>query len=90
MIRFPAEWEHQSAILIAWPHRSGDFSNHFEAVEETYVFIANTITQYQKLIVVCHDDNHEQDIKALLIGDHNITYIQATVNDIWVRDTRFP
>ena len=89
MIRFPAEWEQQSAALIAWPHRSGDFNRNFDSIEETYAFIAKTITQYQKLIIVCRDDSHEQDIKALLISDHNITYIQAVVNDTWVRDTVF-
>jgi agmatine/peptidylarginine deiminase len=89
MIRFPAEWEKQSAVLIAWPHRSGDFKNRLESVEETYTFIAKTITQYQKLIIVCHDDSHQQHIKSLLHSDHNIDYIQAAVNDIWVRDTVF-
>jgi agmatine/peptidylarginine deiminase len=89
MIRFPAEWEKQAAVLIAWPHRSGDFTNRLEAVEATYIFIAKTITQYQKLIIVCHDDSHQQHIKTLLLEDHNIDFIQATVNDIWVRDTVF-
>ncbi len=89
MIRFPAEWEKQSAVLIAWPHRSGDFTNRLEAVEATYLFIAKTIAQYQSLIIVCRDDSHQQHIKSLLISDHNIDYIQAAVNDIWVRDTVF-
>jgi agmatine/peptidylarginine deiminase len=89
MIRFPAEWEPQSAVLIAWPHKSGDFNHHLEAIEQTYTFIAKTITQYQGLIIVCHDDSHQQHIKSLLISDHNIVYIQATVNDTWVRDTVF-
>jgi agmatine/peptidylarginine deiminase len=89
MIRFPAEWEKQSAVLIAWPHRTGDFTSRLESVEETYAFIAKTITQYQSVIIVCHDDSHQQHIKSLLISDHNIDYIQAAVNDIWVRDTVF-
>ena len=89
MTRFPAEWEKQSAVLIAWPHRTGDFANRLESIEETYGFIAKTITQQQKLIIVCHDDSHQLHIKALLHNDHNIDYIQATVNDIWVRDTVF-
>ncbi len=87
MIRFPAEWEKQAAVLISWPHKTSDFTNNLELVEETYVFIAKTVTQYQRLIIVCHDDSHEQHIKSLLVSDRNIDYIQATVNDIWVRDT---
>jgi len=89
MIRFPAEWEPQSAVLIAWPHSAGDFNEHLGVIEETYTYIAKTITQYQKLIVVCHDDSHQQHIMSLLIDDHNIDYIQATINDSWVRDTVF-
>lgn len=89
MIRFPAEWEPQSAVLIAWPHSSGDFNHHLEAIENSYIFIAKTITHYQKLIIVCRDDSHQQHIKSLIASDHNIDYIQAAINDTWVRDTVF-
>lgn len=89
MIRFPAEWEKQSAVLIAWPHQTGDFINVLESVETTYVTIAKTITEYQQLIIVCHDDDHQQRIRNFLSSDHNIHYIQAAINDTWVRDTVF-
>ncbi len=89
MIRFPAEWEKQSAVLIAWPHRTGDFTAQLESVEQTYQFLAKTITQYQKLIIVCHDDDHQQHIINAAGDNDHIYYIQATVNDTWVRDTVF-
>jgi agmatine/peptidylarginine deiminase len=89
MNRFPAEWEPQSAVLIAWPHEFSDFNSHLDAIETTYAFIAKTITQYQRLIIVCHDDSHQQRIKSLVMSEHNIDYIQAVVNDTWVRDTVF-
>jgi len=89
MIRLPAEWEPQSAVLIAWPHQTGDFTNRLESVEDTYIFIAKTITQYQKLIIVCYDDSHELRVKSLLADTKNLSYILAAVNDIWVRDTVF-
>jgi len=89
MIRFPAEWEKQSAVLIAWPHETGDFSNRLESVEQSYCFIAGTISRYQRLIIVCKDDAHQQRIQGLLAGNDNIDFIHADVNDIWVRDTVF-
>ncbi len=89
MNRFPAEWEKQSAVLIAWPHKTGDFSNNLESVEQSYSVIADTITQYQRLIIVCRDDIHQQHIKALITRHDDIDFIHATVNDIWVRDTVF-
>jgi agmatine/peptidylarginine deiminase len=89
MIRLPAEWEKQSTIMVAWPHATGDFNFHLEAVENTYCAIAKTITQHQKLIIICHDDAHQQRIKRLVEDENNIYFIQASVNDIWVRDTAF-
>jgi len=89
MKRFPAEWEQQSAVLIAWPHHSGDFSNRLAAVEQSYGFIAQTISRHQALIIVCKDDSHQQHILAIVGDNAAITYIQADVNDIWVRDTVF-
>jgi agmatine/peptidylarginine deiminase len=89
MNRFPAEWEKQSAVLIAWPHATGDFSNRLESVEQSYSIIADTITQYQPLIIVCRDESHQKHIESLVSQLEDITFIHAPVNDIWVRDTVF-
>jgi len=89
MTRFPAEWEPQSAVLIAWPHAGGDFSDRLDAVERSYRFIADTIAQRQPLLIVCRDETHEHHIQTLLGGGLSIHFIQAPVNDIWVRDTAF-
>lgn len=89
MIRFPAEWEKQTAVLIAWPHSSGDFGNNLVAVEQTYTIIADTISQYQLLYIVCRDDAQQRHIVGLLDDTQNIEFLLAPVNDIWVRDTVF-
>jgi agmatine/peptidylarginine deiminase len=89
MNRFLAEWEKQSAILIAWPHATGDFSNQLESVEQSYSIIADTITQYQRLIIVCRDVQHQKHIETLVSQQEDIDFIHAPVNDIWVRDTVF-
>ncbi len=87
MIRLPAEWEPQSAIIIAWPHSSGDFES-LPEVENSYQFIAETISRFQPLIIVCKDHIHQHHIDSLL-NNKRIHYIQADYNDIWVRDTLF-
>jgi agmatine/peptidylarginine deiminase len=89
MTRFPAEWELQSAVLIAWPHETGDFSDNLASVGQSYAFIADTVSQHQTLIIVCRDNGHEQHIKSLLASTDNIRFIHARTNDIWVRDTVF-
>lgn len=89
MIRFPAEWEPQSAVLIAWPHVTGDFSDNLEAVEQCYRFIAETVASRQSLFIVCRDDSHQQHIQHLLGDSVATTFVHAVVDDIWVRDTVF-
>ena len=88
MIRFPAEWEPQSAVIIAWPHRSGDFAN-LSAVEGSYQAMAAAISRFQPLIIVCKDGEHQQHIRDQLQNNANIHFIEADFNDIWVRDTVF-
>ena len=88
MIRFPAEWEPQSAVVIAWPHHTGDFTN-LSAVEDTYHFIATTISRFQALIILCRDGLHQEHIQAQLPSNLDIHFIQADYNDIWLRDTVF-
>ncbi len=88
MNRFPAEWEKQSAVLIAWPHTTGDCRN-IDDVEQSYSVISDSISQFQKLHIVCRDDSHQQHIQALISNNDNIDFIHAAVNDIWVRDTVF-
>lgn len=88
MIRFPAEWETQSAVIIAWPHLSGDFTN-LPAVEDTYHFIATTISRFQPLVIICKDGEHQQHIQTQLGRNDNIHLVQADYNDIWLRDTVF-
>ncbi len=88
MIRFPAEWEPQSAVVIAWPHASGDFTN-LSAVEDSYHFIATTISRFQALVIICKDGEHQLHIQSLLHNPQNIHFVQADYNDIWLRDTVF-
>ncbi len=86
-VLLPAEWEIQSAILIAWPHEQGDFGDQLNSVEETYQFIANTIANKQPLIILCKNNNHQKHIEDLLQSRENIFFLHISYNDIWVRDT---
>lgn len=89
MNRMPAEWEPQSAVLIAWPHHTGDFTKQLSSVEESYTFIAETISRYQPLLIVCRNDDHQRHIQNRLPNSRKISFIHAALNDIWVRDTAF-
>ncbi|MGR9100438.1 MAG: agmatine deiminase family protein [Gammaproteobacteria bacterium] len=89
MIRMPAEWEFQSAVMIAWPHPGGDFGAQLEAVENSYGLIAKTIAERQGLFIVCKDREHRQHVVDRLKSAvmTNIRFALAPFNDMWVRDT---
>jgi agmatine/peptidylarginine deiminase len=89
MIRFPSEWEPQSAILIAWPHKSGDFRERLADVENTYRIIAETVSRHETLAVVCRDGAHQDHIRRLISAADQaaIIFVRTPVDDIWVRDT---
>ena len=44
VMRFPAEWEPQSAVLIAWPNADTDWADRLGEVEETYIALVAAIT----------------------------------------------
>ncbi len=86
MVRFQAEWERQSAVMIAWPQPSADFGLQLNAVENTFCIIAKTICRFQKLIIVCRDHIHQHHIQSL-IKKIRCRFIHAPYDDIWLRDT---
>ena len=59
VLRFPAEWEPQSAILLAWPHADTDWSARLAEVEDTYIALIAAITRFEPVLVCVADDDVE-------------------------------
>ena len=51
-IRFRAEWEPQSAILVAWPHAGTDWAMMLDRVQNCYREMVHVIAQEMPIIVV--------------------------------------
>ena len=47
-VRFPAEWEPQAAILIAWPNADTDWADRLAEVEETYIALVAAIARFYR------------------------------------------
>lgn len=85
MKRFPAEWEHDGAILMAWPHAETDWSDMLSEVQDCYVDIIRAIVTYQKVIVISPDTSEARDA----LGDIDparIFFVDVPTNDTWTRD----
>ena len=71
--RFPAEWERQSAILIAWPHAETDWAERLGEVEETYIALVVAITRFQPVLVCVANDDVEAYARARLASARKVS-----------------
>lgn len=83
--RFIAEWEPQSAVMIAFPHEATDWAYMLEEVESCYVNVARSILKYENLIIVSQKKEY---IENLLGNDypHKYWVVDCITNDTWCRD----
>ncbi|HZV37795.1 MAG TPA: agmatine deiminase family protein [Pseudoxanthomonas sp.] len=90
--RFPAEWEPQSAILIAWPNADTDWAERLGEVEETYVALVAAITRYQRAVVCVADDDlqtyAEARLRSARVDMDRVRFISnVEYDDTWLRDS---
>ena len=89
--RLPAEWESQSAVLIAWPNADTDWADRLGEVEETYIALVAAITRYQDAIVCVADEDVEAYARARLssarVDMSKVRFIEAPYDDTWLRDS---
>lgn len=83
--RLPAEWETQSAIQFTFPHAQSDWAAILEEVTPCFVQLIETVTHYEKAIVICDDVAR---VAPLLRGAiaHNLELVALPSNDTWARD----
>jgi agmatine/peptidylarginine deiminase len=91
MLRLPAEWEPQAAVLIAWPHAGTDWAERLEQVETTYVALAAAVTRFQPLIIVVADATLRVHVTAKLQEAKadltRIRFVELPYDDTWLRDS---
>ncbi|MEO7251139.1 MAG: agmatine deiminase family protein [Arenimonas sp.] len=90
-LRFPAEWEPQSAVLIAWPHAGTDWAQRLDSVEATYVALVAAITRFQMVLVCIADPALEAHARRLLtVGAADLSRVRferLPYDDTWLRDS---
>lgn len=83
--RLPAEWERQTATLLAWPAASTAWNGpHLAAVQQEFRDLINAILPFQDVVLLCHPDappSHE-----LVPENSRLHRIEVAYNDTWCRD----
>lgn len=93
-LRFPAEWEAQSGVMIAWPHDGTDWAPRLADVETTYVALVAAITRFEQVVICVRDAELRRHAEALLcqqagpaIDLGRIRWLELPYDDTWLRDS---
>jgi agmatine/peptidylarginine deiminase len=90
-LRFPAEWEPQSAVLVAWPHAATDWAARLDEVETSYVALVAAIARRQTAVVCTASPEIRQRAARLLeaagVDASRIRHVEAPYDDTWLRDS---
>ncbi|MDO8368865.1 MAG: agmatine deiminase family protein [Saprospiraceae bacterium] len=83
--RLPAEWEPQSAVQLTFPHKDTDWADVLEDVLPCFIQIAESISRFQPVLIVCSDVSATQ--KIMTGGNpQNFRWVEFAGNDTWARD----
>ena len=88
--RFPAEWEPQSGVLMAWPHAGTDWAPRLEEVEQAYVGLVSAVARFETVLLCVADGAVEARAQQLLAGhvaDGRVRYARLPYDDTWLRDS---
>jgi agmatine/peptidylarginine deiminase len=89
--RFPAEWESQSAVLIAWPHPETDWGPRLVEVEETYIALVAAITAFENAVICIADDDlqtyAEARLRSARVEMERVRFVTVEYDDTWLRDS---
>ena len=90
-VRFPAEWEPQAAILIAWPNADTDWAERLAGVEETYIALVAAITRFQRVVICVADDDvetyAEMRLRSNRVDMDRVSFVTVAYDDTWLRDS---
>lgn len=83
--RFPAEWESQTAVWLAWPHQRDTWPGRFERIPPFFQNYATLISESTPLRVIASGESRR--VAESMIGNRaNIEIVEVATNDCWVRD----
>lgn len=84
VLRLPAEWEPQAALILTWPHAGGDWGSLLPAADACFLSMAHAVLGRQRLIISCADPHRARRLEQEL--GHEAEIVVLPSNDVWVRD----
>lgn len=76
--------------MLTWPHAQSDWAPWLSQIDQLYCEIVKTISQYEKLLIVCFEQKHVAHIQKQLtkhaVKLKQIRFHTIPSNDSWARD----
>ena len=88
-VRYPAEWESQSATWLAFPHNKTNwYGERGVKIRKFYVELIRNITEFQPVNLLLPSKNFltDEEKAALANRPFSVNFIVIKTNDIWIRD----
>lgn len=85
-VRLPAEWEHNGAVLLSWPHEHTDWAPILDEVTECFVSIASAIADEAVVVIVAPDTSVPKGLMSGHPRQDRFLYLDCPTNDTWARD----
>lgn len=83
--RWPAEWEPQDAIWLAWPHNPETWPGRFEDIPASYAAFVRAVAEVVKVHVLVPEES--RDVAQSHVGNvPGVTLHTNPTNDCWIRD----
>lgn len=85
--RFPAEWEKQDGVLLAWPHAATDWAPMLPAVEAVFTRLAVEISRRETVLIIAPQaDLLAPRLAAAGANLERLRLVPLPTDDTWARD----
>ena len=85
--RFPAEWEKQDGVLMAWPHEGTDWSYMLDDVRPVFVEIIGHITRFEQVLLTAPSAAGAASyLRSAGVDLTRVNICEMPSNDTWARD----
>ncbi len=81
----PGEFEPQERIWMLWPHRTDTWAYGAKPAQAAFAAVARSIAQFEPVTIGVNNADYN-NARALIGEEPNITVIELSSDDSWIRD----
>src|SRR5437762_3300263 len=84
--RWPAEWEPQASVWLAWPRNPNTWPGHFEPVPAEFAQFVRLLAEYEPVNILAGGREIMEQARSFVGDRSNVILHDIPTNDSWCRD----